>query len=112
MGFPKKVIPTSLKREINRHGNSTFAEVLIGKTLRYPLDRELYVIAKRKAVEVYSSHNSQYLGNVYFTGERFYPSGNLKKNLYVELSYRHRISLMDSLMTYLSHREVKSYVVR
>ena len=49
MRFVKMVIPTSLKRKINQSGNSIFAEEFPDKQTRYPLDRELYVIAKKKS---------------------------------------------------------------
>lgn len=102
MRFVKMVIPTSLKRKINQTGNSIFAEEFPDKQTRYPLDRELYVIAKNKAIEVYLSRNHKYLGNVYFDGSHFMTSAGLMKS-WSELPRAVRVGLMNSLLKYLRY---------
>lgn len=102
MRFVKMVIPTSLKRKINQTGNSIFAEEFPDKQTRYPLDRELYVIAKNKAIEVYLSRNHKYLGNVYFDGSHFMTSAGLMKS-WSKLPRAVRVGLMDSLLKYLRY---------
>lgn len=102
MRFVKVVLPTSLKRKINQSGNSIFAEEFPNKQTRYPLDRELYVIATRKAIEVYLSRDHKYLGNVYFDGSHFQTSAGLIKN-WGKLPREVRVDLMDSLFNYLRY---------
>ncbi len=102
MRFVKMVIPTSLKRKINQSGNSIFAEEFPDKQTRYPLDRELYVIAKKKAIEVYLSRNHKYLGNVYFDGSYFKTSAGLM-NSWGKLPREVSVDLMDSLSNYLRY---------
>lgn len=102
MRLVKKVIPTSLKRKINQSGNSIFAEEFPDKEPRYLLDRELYVIVKNKAIEVYLSRNHKYLGNVYFDGSHFMTSAGLMKS-WGKLPRKVRVALMDSLMKYLRY---------
>lgn len=102
MRFVKVVLPTSLRRRINQSGNSIFAEEFPNKQTRYPLNRELYVIAKNRAIEVYLSRNHKYLGNVYFDGSRFMTSAGLM-NSWGKLPREVRVDLMDSLLKYLNH---------
>lgn len=102
MRFVKVVLPTSLKRKINQSGNSIFAEDFPNKQTRYPLDRELYVIAKQKAIEVYLSRNHKYLGNVYFDGSHFKTSAGLM-NSWGKLPRDVSVDLMDSLSNYLHY---------
>ena len=105
-----KVIPTSLCKSINKHGNSRFADIIDTKRLRSPLDNSLYVIAKRKAIEVYSSRTHNYLGNVYFRGNYFEFSAHLKNKLY-KLPFTERMALTDSLRYYL-RRKVDAFIFR
>ena len=103
-----KVIPTSLCKSINKHGNSRFADTSDTKPLRYPLTKSLYVVAKRKAVEVYLSNTNTYLGNIYFRGNYFEFSTHLKNELY-NLPFPDRMQLTDSLRYYLRSK-VDKYI--
>ena len=75
----KEVIPTSLRRDINKYGNSYLAETTGEGSLSPLLDKRIYVVAKRKAVEVYLSDTGEYLGNLYFRGNYFVFNPYLKK---------------------------------
>lgn len=106
----KEVIPMSLRRDINKYGNSRFTDTLTAESLRLPLDKRIYVVAKRKAVEVYLSGGGSYLGNIYFRGNYFVFSSHLKDKLY-GLSYLERWELTDSLCNYF-RRMVDKFIIR
>lgn len=106
----KEVIPTSLRRDINKYGNSYLAETINDGLLSPLLDKRIYVVAKRKSVEVYLSSTYKYLGNVYFLGNYFVFSPYLKKRLY-ELPQLERRELADSLYSYF-RRIVDKFIIR
>lgn len=74
------------------------------------LDKRIYVVAKRKSVEVYLSSTYKYLGNVYFLGNYFVFSPYLKKRLY-ELPQLERWELDNSLYSYF-RRMVDKFIFR
>lgn len=74
------------------------------------LDKRIYVVAKRKSVEVYLSSTYKYLGNVYFLGNYFVFSPYLKKRLY-ELPQLERWELDNSLCSYF-RRMVDKFIFR
>jgi len=106
----KVIIPTSLRRDINKYGNSYLAETTNEGLLSPLLDKRIHVVAKRKSVEVYLSSNYKYLGNVYFLGNYFVFSPYLKKRLY-ELPQLERWELSDSLCSYFK-RMVDKFIFR
>lgn len=106
----KVIIPTSLRRDINKYGNSYLAETTNEGLLSPLLDKRIYVVAKRKSVEVYLSVDGSYLGNIYFRGNYFVFSSHLKDKLY-GLSYLERWELTDSLCNYF-RRMVDKFIIR
>lgn len=106
----KVIIPTSLRRDINKYGNSCLAETKNEGLLSPLLDKRIYVVAKRKSVEVYLSSTYKYLGNVYFLGNYFEFSPYLKKRLY-ELPQLERRELDNSLSRYF-RRAVDRFILR
>lgn len=106
----KEVIPTSLRRDINKYGNSYLTEVTNEGILSPLLDKRIYVVAKRKAVEVYLSSTYEYLGNAYFRGNYFVFSPYLQKSL-SDLSQLERWELDDSLCRYF-RRMVDRFIFR
>lgn len=106
----KVIIPTSLRRDINKYGNSYLAEITNEGLLSPLLDKRIYIVAKRKSVEVYLSSTYKYLGNVYFLGNYFEFSPYLKKRLY-ELPQLERRELDNSLSRYF-RRAVDRFILR
>ena len=106
----KEVIPTSLRRDINKYGNSYLAEITGEGSLSHLLDQRIYVVAKRKAVEVYLSSTYEYLGNVYFRVNYFVFSPHLQKKFY-DLSQLERWELDSSLCRYL-RRMIDRFIFR
>ena len=106
----REVIPTSLRRDINKYGNSYLAEITGEGSLSHLLDHRIYVVAKRKAVEVYLSSTYEYLGNAYFRGNYFVFSPYLQKKFY-DLSQLERWELTDSLCNYF-RRMVDKFIIR
>lgn len=106
----KELIPTSLRRDINKYGNSRFADTLTAEPLRHPLDNRIYVVAKRKAVEVYLSDTGEYLGNLYFRGNYFVFTKHLNDRLY-KLSKLKGWELDISLCRFL-RRMVDKFIIR